>query len=160
MMDGGDCPGPHCARMLNTSNSAGVCWTMMAISVGIPQDVALPNPDDWIPYAAQYATLPPIPAHLALPAPVWSFLSSVVLLYLQPTLLSALAITWPGPQLQNLPSPTPSTFPATALAPTLPLPLKQSTGCALAVPWLRHPRSLGAPYHLPAGAAATAFLCR
>ena len=105
-MDGGDCPGPHCARMLNTSNSAGVCWTMMAISVGIPQDVALPNPDDWIPYAAQYATLPPIPAHLALPAPVWSFLSSVVLLYLQPTLLTALAkhLAWPTASDPALPN--------------------------------------------------------
>ena len=47
-------------------------------------------PDDWIAYAAQYATLPPFPAHLSLPAPVWSFLSSVVL-YLQPTFLTALA---------------------------------------------------------------------
>ena len=56
-----------------------------------------PARDDWIPYAAKYATLPPLPAHLALPAPVWPFLSSVVLLYLQPTLLTALAnhMAWP-----------------------------------------------------------------
>ena len=55
------------------------------------QDVALPHPDDWVFYAAQCATLP------ALPAPIWSFLSSVVLLYLQPTLLYALAerLAWP-----------------------------------------------------------------
>ena len=63
------------------------------------RELGCPAPDDWIAYAAKYATLPPLPAHLTLPAPVWSFLSSVVLLYLQPTLLTALAqhMAWPTP---------------------------------------------------------------
>ena len=76
------------------------CWHT------ILQDVGLATPDGWIPYAAQYATLPPIPAHLALPAPVWSFLSSVVLLYLQPTLLTALAkhLAWPTASDPALPN--------------------------------------------------------
>ena len=62
------------------------------------RELGCPAPDDWIAYAAKYATLPPLPAHLALPAPVWSFLS-VVLLDLQPTLLNALAqhMAWPMP---------------------------------------------------------------
>ena len=45
------------------------------------------NSDAWVPYAAKYATLPPLPAQLALPAPVWSIVSSTMLLYLQPALL-------------------------------------------------------------------------
>ena len=53
--------------------------------------VGIPNPDAWVRYAAKYATLPPLPAQLALPAPVWSIVSSTVLLYLQPSLLAALA---------------------------------------------------------------------
>ena len=48
------------------------------------RELGCPAPDDWIAYAAKYATLPPLPAHLT-PAPVWSFLSSVVLLYPPPS---------------------------------------------------------------------------
>ena len=70
------------------------------------RELGCPAPDDWIAYAAKYATLPPLPAHLTLPAPVWSFLSSVVLLYLQPTLLTALAqhMAWPMPTQRTAPN--------------------------------------------------------
>ena len=61
------------------------CWREMLVTLGIS------NPDAWVRYAAKYATLPPLPAQLALPAPVWSIVSSTVLLYLQPSLLAALA---------------------------------------------------------------------
>ena len=57
----------------------------MLVTLGIS------DPDAWVRYAAKYATLPPLPAQLALPAPVWSIVSSTVLLYLQPSLLAALA---------------------------------------------------------------------
>ena len=57
----------------------------MLVTLGIS------NPDAWVRYAAKYATLPPLPAQLALPAPVWSIVSSTVLLYLQPSLRAALA---------------------------------------------------------------------
>ena len=57
----------------------------MLVSLGVS------NPDAWVRYAAKYATLPPLPAQLALPAPVWSIVSSTMLLYLQPALLAALA---------------------------------------------------------------------
>ena len=72
---------------------------MVRLAVRLLRELGCPAPDDWITYAAKYATLPPLPAHLTLPAPVWSFLSSVVLLYLQPTLLTALAqhMAWPMP---------------------------------------------------------------
>ena len=50
----------------------------MLVTLGIS------DPDAWVRYAAKYATLPPLPAQLALPAPVWSIVSSTVLLYLQP----------------------------------------------------------------------------
>ena len=49
------------------------------------------DPASWIRYSAKFATLPPLPAQLALPAPVWPMVSSTVLMYLQPALLSALA---------------------------------------------------------------------
>ena len=61
------------------------CWREMLVTLGIS------DPDAWVRYAAKYATLPPVPAQLALPAPVWSIVSSTVLLYLQPSLLAALA---------------------------------------------------------------------
>ena len=61
------------------------CWREMLVTLGVS------NPDAWVRYAAKYATLPPLPAQLALPAPVWSFVSSTMLLYLQPVLLAALA---------------------------------------------------------------------
>ena len=66
------------------------CWREMLVTLGIS------DPDAWVRYAAKYATLPPLPAQLALPAPVWSIVSSIVLLYLQPSLLAALAerIQW------------------------------------------------------------------
>ena len=92
------------------------------------RELGCPAPDDWIAYAAQYATLPPLPAHLALPAPVWSFLSSVVLLYLQPTLLMPSPSAWTGPHPHPPHPPTPSTSLALALAPTLPLHSKPNTG--------------------------------
>ena len=61
------------------------CWREMLVTLGVS------NPDAWMRYAAKYATLPPLPAQLALPAPVWSFVSLTMLLYLQPVLLAALA---------------------------------------------------------------------
>ena len=61
------------------------CWREMLVTLDIS------DPDAWVRYAAKYATLPPLPAQLALPAPVWSIVSSTVLLYLQPSLLAALA---------------------------------------------------------------------
>ena len=75
------------------------CWREMLDALGIP------NPDAWVGYSAKYATLPPLPAQLALPAPVWSIVSSTVLLYLQPSLLAALAdqMQWafePRPQTE------------------------------------------------------------
>ena len=61
------------------------CWREMLDALGIT------DPEAWVRYAAKYATLPPLPAQLALPAPAWSMVSSTVLLYLQPSLLAALA---------------------------------------------------------------------
>ena len=46
------------------------CWREMPVTLGIS------NPDAWVRYSAKYATLPPLPAQLALPAPVWSIVSS------------------------------------------------------------------------------------
>ena len=85
------------ARMQSTLSSAGVSWTNLAMTGG---KLSCVN------YAAKYATLPPLPAHLTLPAPVWSFLSSIVLLYLQPTLLTALAqhMAWPMPMQPTAPN--------------------------------------------------------
>ena len=60
------------------------CWREMLVTLGIS------NPDAWVRYSAKYATLSPLPAQLALPASVWSIVSST-LLYLQPSLLAALA---------------------------------------------------------------------
>ena len=69
--DGGDCRGPHCARTRNMEfcrclrdDDGHQRWHI------ILRDLGVATPDDWIPYAAQYATLPPVPAHLALPAPL------------------------------------------------------------------------------------------
>ena len=45
------------------------CWCEMLDALDIS------NPDAWVRYAAKYATLPPLPAQLALPAPVWSIVS-------------------------------------------------------------------------------------
>ena len=53
--------------------------------------LGITDSDAWVRYAAKYATLPPLPAQLALPASTWSMVSSTVLLYLQPSLLAALA---------------------------------------------------------------------
>ena len=61
------------------------CWREMLDALGITDSEA------WVRYAAKYATLPPLPAQLALPAPAWFMVSSTVLLYLQPSLLAALA---------------------------------------------------------------------
>ena len=90
----------------------------------ILRELGCAAPDDWIGYAARYATLPPLPAHLTLPAPVWSFLSSTVLLYLQPTLLTALAqrMNWPTPTPPSPPNPIHFT------GHTLPSPLKPNIG--------------------------------
>ena len=66
-------------------------WREMLVTLDVS------NPDAWMRYAAKYATLPPLPAQLALPAPVWSFVSSMMLLYLQPVLLAALAERMRGP---------------------------------------------------------------
>ena len=60
------------------------CWREMLDVLEITDSEA------WVRYAAKYATLPPLPAQLALPASAWS-ISSTVLLYLQPSLLAALA---------------------------------------------------------------------
>ena len=54
--------------MLSISSSAGVlldedghrCWREMLVTLGIS------NPDAWVRYSAKYATLPPLPAQLAL----------------------------------------------------------------------------------------------
>ena len=40
--------------------------------------------DHWTHYAASYAMLLPLPAHLALPAPVWLFLAATIIAYCQP----------------------------------------------------------------------------
>ena len=97
--------GPLSARMQNTLSSVDACSTKLVTSAGILRELGRATPNDWIPYAAQYATLPPIPA------PVWSFLSSVVLLYLQPALLTALASYMASPTA----SPPTSPIPAIAL---------------------------------------------
>lgn len=47
--------------------------------------------DHWTHYAASYAMLLPLPAHLALPAPVWLFLAATIIAYCQPLLQQALA---------------------------------------------------------------------
>ena len=67
------------------------CWRNILDGLGVA------DPGSWIRYAAKFATLPPLPAQLALPAPVWSMASSTVLMYLQPALLTALAqlMNWP-----------------------------------------------------------------
>ena len=85
------CPVHRLDLMLSISSSAGAYlkmgrrWREMLVTLGIS------NPDAWVRYAAKYATLPPLPAQLALPASVWSIVSSTVLLYLQPSLLAVLA---------------------------------------------------------------------
>ena len=61
------------------------CWREMLDALNIS------NPDAWVQCSAKYATLPPLPPQLALSAPVWSIVASTVLLYLQPSLLAALA---------------------------------------------------------------------
>ena len=61
------------------------CWREMLVNLGVS------NSDAWVRFAAKYSALPLLLAHLALPAPVWSIVSSTMLLYLQPVLLVALA---------------------------------------------------------------------
>ena len=56
------------------------CWREMLVNLDVS------NSDAWMRFAAKYATLPLLSAHLALPAPVWSIVSSTMLLYLQPVL--------------------------------------------------------------------------
>ena len=75
------------------------CWRDLLAALGV-------DADDWIRYAARYATLPPLPAQLALPAPVWPIVSSTVLLYLQPALLAELAklMHWQVAQFPCAPS--------------------------------------------------------
>ena len=67
------------------------CWRNILKRLGVTDS------GSWIRYSARFATLPPLPAQLALSAPVWSIVSSTVLMYLQPALLSALAalMNWP-----------------------------------------------------------------
>ena len=71
------------------------CWREILDSLGVA------DPSSWIRYAARFATLPPLPAQLALPAPVWSMVSSTILMYLQPALLSALAVLMSWPHLPD-----------------------------------------------------------
>ena len=82
----------------------------------------IPNSDVWARYSAKYATLPLLPAQLALPAPVWSIVSSTLLLYLQPSLLAALAdqMRWTFEPRQQ----TEITMRALVQVHTRPLPLK------------------------------------
>ena len=49
------------------------CWREMLVNLDVS------NSDAWVRFAAKYATLPPLPAHLALPASVWSIVSSMTL---------------------------------------------------------------------------------
>ena len=67
------------------------CWRDILTELGVA------DPRSWIRCAARFATLPPLPVQLALPAPLWSMVSSTVLMYLQPALLAALAglMNWP-----------------------------------------------------------------
>ena len=71
------------------------CWRDILDRLGVA------DPSSWIRYAARFATLPPLPAQLALPVPVWSMVSSTVLMYLQPVLLSALAVLMSWPHLPD-----------------------------------------------------------
>ena len=75
------------------------CWHDLLTALGV-------DAEDWIRYSARYATLPPLPAQLALPAPVWPIVSSTVLLYLQPALLAELAklMHWQVAQFPCAPS--------------------------------------------------------
>ena len=75
------------------------CWHDLLAALGV-------DAEDWIRYSARYATLPPLPAQLALPAPVWPIVSSTVLLYLQPALLAELAklMHWQVAQFPCAPS--------------------------------------------------------
>ena len=75
------------------------CWHDLLAALGV-------DAEDWIRYSARYATLPPLPAQLALPAPVWPIVSSTVLLYLQPVLLAELAkrMHWQVAQFPGAPS--------------------------------------------------------
>ena len=76
------------------------CWRDILEMLGVA------DPGSWIRYSARFATLPPLPAQLALPAPVWSMVSSTVLMYLQPALLSALAVLMNWPHSPITPSPS------------------------------------------------------
>ena len=75
------------------------CWR------DILEELGVADPGGWMRYAARFATLPPLSAQLALPVPVWSIVSSTVLLHLQPSLLAALAarMEWPIPLQQYAP---------------------------------------------------------
>ena len=75
------------------------CWHDLLTALGV-------GAEEWVRYSARYATLPPLPAQLALPAPVWPMMSSTVLLYLQPVLLVGLAkqMHWQAAQMPCAPS--------------------------------------------------------
>ena len=81
MKAGAACPLRHCVRMRNSSSFAASS-TKLATSKH-PAELEFPQPEQWVGYAAQ--NLPPLPAHLALSAPIWSFLPSAVLLHSHPS---------------------------------------------------------------------------
>ena len=77
MKAGAACPLRHCVRMQNSSSFA--VSSMKLATSKHPAELEFPQPKQWVPYAAQ--NLPPLPAHLALSTPIWSFLLSAVLLH-------------------------------------------------------------------------------
>ena len=72
----------------------------------ILNELSVNSDEHWTTYAARFATLPPLPAHLAHPAPVWPFVSSMILLYCQPRLQTALARLMKWQVLARPPSPS------------------------------------------------------
>ena len=83
--DAHDTPPAEGAQACLLDEDGHRCWREILVTLGIS------NPDTWVRYAAKYATLPPLPAQLALAVFVWSIVSSTMLLCLQPALLAALA---------------------------------------------------------------------
>ena len=69
-------------------------------------ELSVNSDEHWTAYAARFATLPPLPAHLAFPAPVWPFVSSMIFLYCQPRLQTALARLMNWQVLARPPSPS------------------------------------------------------
>lgn len=91
------CPWPRCAPMQSTSSSVAVSSMKRATNVGPTYSTSLGfhTPSGGSP---TLRNMPTSLHSLTLPAPVWPFLSSAVLLYCQPTLLHSLAqrMNWPA----------------------------------------------------------------